>query len=187
MHSSLVTFGFLPILVFLLLEPFAGKRSALWAALAAASGHFAFGALRERGVDWLGLAGLLMLAMLVSASMRARDDFYFKIHGALVNALSALVLLVGWFAFHKALLLDVVTREIGLDNLVAMEPSLKPEAVTEMLRLLSYNLPWWLLLHALLVVHAADKWGKWAWVFVRVPGFLLTLFLASVFSQSGAQ
>src|SRR6185295_15499728 len=102
MHSSLVTFGFLPVFVYLLLEGFAGKPRALWAALAAGAGQFVFTAARESRFDWMGLAGLAMLAALVIASMRARDDFYFKIHGALVNALSAVALIVGWFVFHKA-------------------------------------------------------------------------------------
>jgi intracellular septation protein A len=184
MQSSLVTFGFLPVIVYLLIEAMAGKRRALWCALAASAGQFIFVLTRDHEMDYMGLAGLAMLAALVAASMRARDDYFFKIHGALVNALSALVLLTGWFVFHKALLLDAVAREIGIEKLSALQPALKPEAISEMLRLLSYNLPWWLLLHALLTVYAAANWGKWAWAFVRVPGFLIMLFLASEFSQA---
>jgi hypothetical protein len=63
------------------------------------------------------------------------------------------------------------------------DPRLTPEVVAELLRLFSYQLPWWLLLHALLTLHAATNWGKWGWAMVRLPGFLLMFILASAFTQ----
>jgi hypothetical protein len=49
---------------------------------------------------------------------------------------------------------------------------------------LSYQLPAWLILHSLFTIYAASNWGKWAWALVRVPGFVLTLMLASAFAQA---
>lgn len=186
MHSSLVTFGFLPVLVFLLVDTFAGKPRALWSALAAGAAQFTFSIMKDHALDFFGVAGFALLASLVFVSLRTRDDFYFKIQGPLLNAVSALALLIGWFVFHKALLLDVAAREIGLDKLASLDPSLTRDSVAEMLRVLSFYLPWWLILHALATVYAAANWGKWAWAFIRVPGFVIMLFLASGFAQAAA-
>jgi intracellular septation protein A len=120
----------------------------------------------------------------VVASLRTQDDFYFKIHGALINILMAVVMLAAWYIFHKALLLDMANKYIGLDKLVALNPSLDKDTVAETFRVLSYQLPGWLILHSLFTIYAAANWGKWAWALVRVPGFVFTLILASAFAQA---
>lgn len=183
MVSSLIPFGFLPVIAFILVDIFAGYRKALWVALAVGAGDLGFTWARAASPDWLGLVLFLMLAGLVLASLRTGDAFYFKIHGALANVLAAAVLLIAWHVFDRALLLDFAAAEMGLDKLAALDPRLTEDLVAEMLRLLSFQMPWWLLLHALFTFYAAVNWGKWAWALVRVPGFLAAVFLASGFTQ----
>jgi hypothetical protein len=65
-----------------------------------------------------------------------------------------------------------------------MEPRLDKEVMLETFRLLSFQLPWWLILHGLLTIYAAANWSKWAWAFVRVPGLFLMLALASIFAEA---
>lgn len=182
MINSLIPFGFLPVIAYLLTGLFANRRKALWSALAvgAAESGFALGTGRP---DALGLAQFALLVVLVGASLRAGDDYYFRVHGALASIASAVVLMAAWYGFDRALLLDLSARQVGLDRLAALDPRLTPDLVAEMLRVLSFQLPWWLLLHALFTLYAAANWGKWAWALVRVPGFLLALLLASAMAQ----
>lgn len=183
MMSSLIPFGFLPVIAYLVSDAFFGRRPALWAALAVGSGELGFGIAEAGGIDALSLAGFALLSGLIAASLRTDDEFYFKIHGPIASIIAAVILIVAWHGFHKALLLDVTVKQIGLDKLAALDQRLTTEMVAEMLRLLSFHLPWWLLLHALLTIFAAANWGKWSWALVRVPGFLFMLLLASSFTQ----
>lgn len=187
MSASLVWLGFLPVVAFLCFDSPVAPRRGLWAALALGAMEAGAALAYASGApDIASLGAFAVLAGLVALSLRTGDSFYFKIHGPIINALTALVLLGAWYIFNRALLLDVALKEVGLERLAAANPSVGKDAVAEMLRLLSLHLPWWLLLHALLTVYAAANWGKWAWAFVRIPGFFVMLFLASNFAGAAA-
>jgi hypothetical protein len=176
-------FGFLPVIAWLVAGSLFGRRPALWAALAAGAFEVGWLSALLRAPDWPGLAAFALLAALISASLRTGDDTWFKIHWPLLSMAAALVLIAAWHLFDRALLLDAAVKGAGLDWLAALDPRLTPDTVAEMLRLLSLQLPWWLLLHALFTLFAAINWGKWTWALVRVPGFLAMLMLASGFIQ----
>ncbi|HLP41630.1 MAG TPA: hypothetical protein VK465_09000, partial [Fibrobacteria bacterium] len=148
MLESLIPFGFLPVIAYLATDAVAGRRKALWAALAVGAGELGYALADGAGSDPLRIAGFLLLAVLVFASLRAEDDFYFRIHGSLASLAAAAVMLTAWYGFDRALLLDFAARQVGLEKLAALDPRLTPSAVAEMLRVLSFQLPWWLLLHA---------------------------------------
>jgi intracellular septation protein A len=186
MNSSTLWFGFLPVMAFLIMDAVSSQRVALWGAMllgAVEAGYTlaVFGAL-----DYLSLLAFAVLAASVAVSLRNRDDFYFKIQGALVNLLLAVAMLITFYIFHRAMLLDAARKYLDLDKLVAANPQLQKAVVEETFRLLSYQLPWWLVLHSLWTVYAAANWGKWAWAFVRVPGFILIMTLAFAFAQVAA-
>jgi hypothetical protein len=185
MLAILIAFGFLPVIAYLAVGTFSGRRAALWTALAVAALECGYVSAAGGRLDVPVLLSLGVLAALVVASQRTGDDFWFRIHGAVLASGLAAVLLVAWYGFDRALLLDLAERQHGLAALSEMsgDPRLTPELVGELLRLFSYQLPWWLLLHALLTLHAAANWGRWGWAMVRLPGFLLMFILASAFTQ----
>jgi len=184
MNSSLIWFGFLPIVAFLLVDAFAGRRRALWAALLLGTLELAYTVSVFGAMDYISVIGFLILAGFVYLSLRRDDDYFFKVHGAVINLLLAAIMLVSWYAFDKALLLDVAEKYVGLDKLVEANPRLDRVSVAATFRVMSVHLPGWLVLHSLLTFSAAANWGKWAWAFVRIPGFILMLIVASAFAQS---
>jgi intracellular septation protein len=184
MNTNLVWFGFLPIVAYLLLDSFAGKRQALWGALSLGAGEAIYSVVQFGALDYMSIVTFLILAGFVALSLRTQDDFYFKIHGALINILLAFFMLGAWYIFHKALLLDMANKYVGLDKLVAYNPALDKETLAETFRVLSYQLPAWLIFHSLITIYAAANWGKWVWASIRVPGFIFTLILASGFAQA---
>jgi hypothetical protein len=184
MNSSLLWFGFLPVLGFLILDSFLGKGRALWGALILGAIETGYTIVLFGALDYLSLFAFVALAASVYASLRSKDEFFFKISGAIVNLFFAAAMLITFYAFHRALLVDAANKYMNLDQLVALNPQLEKEMVLETFRLMSFQLPWWLVLHSLLTIYAAANWGKWAWAFVRVPGFILMLMLASGFAQA---
>ena len=178
-----VRFGFLPVIAWLVAGSFLGRRPALWAALAVGAFEVGWLSALLRAPDWPGIAAFALLAVLVFASLRTGDDTWFKIHWPLLSIAAALVLIGAWHGFDRALLLDAAVKGAGLEWLASLDPRLTPDTVAEMLRLLSLQLPWWLLLHALFTLFAAINWSRWTWALVRIPGFLLMIMLASGFIQ----
>ncbi|MFC1586658.1 septation protein IspZ [Fibrobacterota bacterium] len=178
MNTSLFWLGMVPIIAFVVVDAFAGKRKALAGALIIAVGELAFTLIKFGALDYLSLLAFGLLALFVGISIKTDNDFYFKIQGAIVNIITALVLLGGQYLFKKIILLDMAVKYIGLDNMVNMNPVLTEGAIIRMLSALNSQLPWWLLAHSALTVWAAARWSKWAWFTVRVPGFYLMLFAA---------
>lgn len=185
MNSSLIWFGFLPVMAFLLLSSFGGKRQALWGALIMGALEAGYSIAVVGALDYMSILAFTILGVFVAASLRREDDFFFKISGAVINVLQAVVMLVAFYGFHRAMLLDAANKYLDLDQLVAANPQLNKEMITETFRVLSFQLPAWLILHALLTVYAAANWGKWAWAFVNLPGLIIVLCLAFAFAEVG--
>jgi intracellular septation protein A len=183
LNSSPVWFGFLPVLAFLLMDTLAGKRSALWGALCLGVVEVGYTVALVGAPDYLSVVAFLVLAVFVTASLRTQDDFFFKIHGAVINMVLAAAMLFAWYVLHRAMLLDAADK-YGLDKIVAMNPQLDKEVVSETFRVLSAQMPWWLILHSLLTIYAAANWSKWAWAFIRIPGFILCMGVAAIFAEA---
>lgn len=135
-------------------------------------------------VNSLSFVAFSIFGLFVTVALRTRDAFYLKIPGAVINMLLALGMLVAFYGFHKALILEMVNKFIGIDKMLAINPKLNPEILTETFRVLSSQLPLWLILHSLLTIYAAANWNKWYWVFIRVPGFMIMVVLALGFAQA---
>lgn len=178
MNSSLVLFGLLPVAAFLLLGARGNSRRALWGALALGAFELGYSIAVVGGLDYLTVCNFLIMAVFIWASFRNGDDFFFKIHGAVTNIATAVVMLVAWHFFHKAMLLDTMEKYVGMEKLAKAIPEMNREDITEMLRVLSLHLPVWLVIHAAITIHAASRWSRWAWAMVYVPGMFAAIFMA---------
>ncbi len=186
MGSSLLWLGFLPIIAFVVLDSFAGRKKALLSALGLGVGEVAYSLWRFGSLDYLTYLSFGFFGFFIWLSLKTGNDFYFKIQGAIVSMVTAIVLLVAWYGMDRALLLDMTVKYVGLETLNQANPALSVDTLSELLRVLSYHLPFWLVLHGLLTIYAAANWSKWAWVAVRIPGFFVMFFLAANFAAAGA-
>jgi intracellular septation protein A len=184
MNSFLIWFGILPVAGFLALGGRGRERLALWGALALGAFELGYSIALAKGVDYLSLVTFLIMVVFIAASLRTRDDFFFKIHGAITNLATAAAMLIAWYGFHKAMLLDAAEKYVGLDKLAAMNPEVDKEQLSEFFRVLSLQLPIWLIAHAALTVHAAARWSRWAWGLVYLPGLFAAFILAAFFAQA---
>ncbi len=185
MNTSLLWFGFFPVVAFLAMDTFGGKRQALWSALVLGTVETGYSMMVFGALDYLSGVAFLILAVCVFASLRAQDDFFFKIQGAVISLIQAAVMLIAFYGFHRAMLLDAAYKYMDLDKLVAANPQLDKGIVVETFRVLSFQLPVWLVLHSLLTIYAAANWSKWAWAFVRLPGLVIMIVLAFACAEAG--
>ncbi len=167
------------------MNSFAGNRRKLYSALILAGAEAFLSLILVGTWDYLTLISFLVLTIFVTISLRTQDVFYLKIQGALFNIFLSILLLVAWYFFHKALLLDTANK-YGLEKFVALNPVLDKATIAEMFRVLSYQLPGWLILHSLLTIYAAANWSKWVWGFVRLPGLFIALMFAYGFALGAA-
>jgi intracellular septation protein A len=131
------------------------------------------------------ILSLILLGAFLTISLRTMNDFYFKTYGAIVNIISSLAMLVTWYFFHRAMILEMVINSGALPLLNQANPEIKPESMQEVIRVFSQQFPFWLIIHSLLVIYAAVNWSNKAWVWVRVFGFFLVTFLSFYFSGLG--
>lgn len=182
MNSFLIWFGILPVVGFLALGGRGRERRALWGALAFGALELGY-SLAVAGIDYLTITSFVIMAVFIAMSLRKRDDFFFKIHGAVANLATAAAMLFAWIVLHKAMLLDAADKYVGLDKLVAMNPGMDKDQLTDFLRVLSLHLPVWMTLHAFLTIHAARYWSRWAWALAYLPGLFVALVLAAISAQ----
>src|SRR6185369_4788252 len=162
MNSFLILFGILPVVGFLALGGRGRERRGLWGALALGALEVGY-SLAVAGIDYLTISTFVIMAVFIALSLRKQDDFYFKIYGAVTTFATAMAMLFAWTVLHKAMLLDAAEKYVGLDKLAAMNPDLDKDQLVDFLRLLSLHLPAWMIIHALLTLHAARHWNRWAW------------------------
>jgi intracellular septation protein len=184
MNSSMLWFGFLPVLAFLMLDAFGSKRMALLGALGLGALETAYTLAAFGALDYMSVVAFVILAVFVAASLSSKDDFFFKISSAVINIIMAAAMWIAFYGFHRAMLLDQANKYLDLDALIKANPQLDKAMVQETFRVLSYQLPAWLLLHSLLTIYAAANWGKWAWAFVRVPGLIIAMVLGFAFAEA---
>jgi hypothetical protein len=182
MNSFLIWFGILPVLGFLSLGGRGRERRALWSALAFGALELGY-SLAVAGIDYLTISSFIIMAVFIAMSLRTRDDYFFKIHGAVANLATAAVMLFAWTVLHKAMLLDAAEKYVGLDKLAAMNPELDKDQLADFFRVLSLHLPVWMVLHAFLTFHAARYWSRWAWALVYLPGLFVAFVLAAISAQ----
>ena len=179
MNTSLIWIGIIPVLAFVILDSFAEKRKALIGALVLGAAELAFTLIKFKILDYLTIVAFGLLALLVAVSLKTKNDFYFKIQGAVVNLIFAVTLIIFQYVFEKIVMLDMAIKYIGLKNLADINPVLNEKMLASMLTAVNTQLPWWLIIHSGLTIYAARKWNKWVWVSIRVPGFYLMLFVAT--------
>jgi len=172
--------GVVPIIAFVLLDSFADKKKALWGALFLGAGEVAFSLYVIGGLDYLSLLAFAFLALFIFASLKTKNDVYFKSSGALMNLFFAVVLLGAKFLFDKNIFLDMAIKYKMIEMLRQSGQVVSEEWLAHYFTVVNQQLPWWLIGHSVLVIYAALKWNKWLWMAIRVPGFYVMLMIAGV-------
>lgn len=181
MNTSLFWMGLLPIAAYVLVDSFAKKRTALYASLGLGVLELVYTLVQFGRLDYLTFFTFVFLGGFIFLSLRLNNDVYFKIQGAILNIIFALILLCATLFFDTNILLDMTIKYMGLETASTLNPLLSPELLTKMLTAMNIHLPWWLFAHSALTIIAAYRWNKWIWVAIRVPGFYIMLIVMMQF------
>jgi intracellular septation protein A len=169
--------GFLPLIIYVVAEEFWGETVGLAAGIACGMVEFLVFAVRERRVDWLTLLDTVLLAAMGGVSLLLKDDVFFRIKPAAVEALFAA--LVGISAFGPRNLL------MGKTLAKLRSEGLELGLAEQNLRGMMVGLFLLLVVHVSLTAAAALWWSREVWLFVSGGLFylLLGLWAAGVIGQ----
>ena len=178
MNSMLFLFGLLPLLVFVLVDSFAGLRAGLVSALIFALLEACYSLYTFGEVDSLTLGSFLLVAVFGAISFWQKKSIYFKLQPFFVGVFSGVFLIVMQL-MEKPVFLIAAKKYKNLfpDE---MQKLLAEPFFLEILEKASWHTGSWLLVHAFCVAYAAFYLSKWWWLIIRGLGLYLSLFLATL-------
>jgi len=169
--------GILPIIVFVILESFTGKRAALVSAVIMAALELIFSLTVYGGIDELTILGFVLVGVAVFLSVKTDNDLFFKFQPVALGVILSLTFFVFYYILDRPLLTAMFDKYMA-GSYAQISRGMPKEFFLRILTVLSRDLVFWFLLHAALIAWAALRLSKWWWFAIRVPGFYIILFVA---------
>jgi intracellular septation protein A len=181
MNSLSLFWGILPLLIFVIVDLFAGLKVALILTVLMAIAEAIVSYYLFKEWDFLTIASLLSVMLFAAISYIKKSALMLKLQPALVSLLIALVL-IGSYLLDEPLLVSFAVKYQDLypDDL---KYQLTNPAFLNLLRIstLTYGLS--MLAHAAVTTWAAFRLNNWWWLFMRGVGFYVLLLLATLASK----
>ncbi len=168
MNGESFLLGILPLLAFVMIDSFAGMKSALWSAVGFAILEVVYSLYMYRTLDELTIGSFLLVVVFAFFSFRSQNPLYFKMQPVALGLCFSLAFLIcHWMG--KPLLIVMFDK---------YQPMLPAEARTiftqpnmqEMLSRASHYLGWGFLVHGGLVAYSALQLSNWRWLLLRGVG-----------------
>lgn len=164
------TLGFIPILVFLAADYIYGPMVGIVVAIAFGLAEMIYFYIKNKQIEKFVLFDIGLLVIFGGISLVLRNEIFFKIKPAVLEAVLVVVLAIHGFT-NTPLLLLIGKRYMGQ---MKMQP-----AQQQMMKMLAKILAVIMFLHVVLIVWSAYYWSHEAWAFVS--GGLFYILLALVF------
>jgi intracellular septation protein A len=163
MNPMLFLTQLLPLIVFIVVDALVTDvRVSILCAIVFAIGQLAFTWLRTHQFDWFVLLDVGLIAVLGGVSIFLKNELFFKLKPAIIEAITIVFMLALVFAPDRFL----------LGYFGRMMPTLRPEAISIMKSMLAW-LSFYTALHIAAVVFTAFRASKQTWAWVSGPGFYL--------------
>ncbi len=176
MNMSILLMGLVPLLVFVIVDSFAGvKAGVVWAivfAIAEATlSFFWFGE-----VDAVTGFSIILVIGMGMATYSTNSPKFFKFQPVVLGVILSSVLLVSYWIGRPIIYVMLIKYQTKLP--VEMQQAISNPILLEVLKLGTHYLGYTLLIHAMLVAYAAIKLSNWWWIIIRGVGFYVAMFIA---------
>ena len=171
---DLLLLGFIPLLVFAVLDSLSNVRYAVLGGVLAAFCELIFSCYILGKVDAFAAAFAALVLVLAGLSYKFENSVFFKFKPVIGGAIMGTIFLVT-SALGEPLMLTATDRYI---DLISTDQRLKLQqpAMRELLADLNFCLGFTLPLHAGLTAWAALHLNRWWWFVISGPGFFVVLF-----------
>jgi len=175
--------GILPVIVFVVLDSVTTKKTAIISAVALAFAEFVFTIVKYHTIDELTVLSVLLAVVFGWLSIKKNNDLYFKLQPAILGVFFAGSFFFFYHVLNKPLFNYMIEKYMNNNIEPFLHNKIPKDYFMEMMRVMSRDLGWWVLAHALLTAYAAVKLSKWWWFVIRVPLFYVILVVAMLFEM----
>ena len=174
MSASVLLFGILPLLAFVVIDSFAGLKTGVLAAIVFAVVEAGYTLVVYKTVDGLTVGSLVLVLVFGLLSYRSKKSIYIKLQPVFLGSNFGIVLLV-MQALGKPLMVMVAEKYQYAFPEELRATMTSPELMT-MVAKLSGVLGWGFLVHAGIIAYSAFKMSNWWWLIIRGIGLYVMLF-----------
>lgn len=180
MDSTILLFGILPLLAFVLIDSFAGLRSGLIAGILIALAEAAYSLFFFGSIDELTIGSTLLIIVFGAISFKTKKDIYFKLQPVFIGLIFGAILLIMDFLDKPLLVMMMEKYQYMLPE--EYRNQLSNPNMQILMKDLSGTLGYGFLIHAACVAYSAFKMNKWWWLIIRGIGLYLMMFLCAMIS-----
>ena len=178
MSSTVLLFGLLPLLAFVIIDSFAGVRAGVIAGVLFAVGEMVYSFSFYGHIDELTIGETALILFFGFLSYKSQKEIYFKLQPVFLGTTFGLILLV--MQLLKKPLLVIVLEKYQYMIPEDIRSMMMNEEYLKMLASLSGVLGWGFLVHAALVCYAAFRMSKWWWLLIRGIGLYIMMAACAV-------
>ena len=174
MNLSLLLFGVLPLVAFVIIDAFFGLKAGLISAILLALIETLYSIYEFGGLDYISFISLFLVCLFAFFSFKSQSPLFMKLQPVFLGVCFGLIFLI-MQALGKPLLIILFGK---YENLIPQELQQKlssPDAILLLSRA-SLNLGVGFLAHAGAVAYAAIRMNNWWWIFTRGVGLYFMMF-----------
>ena len=181
MNTTTLLFGVLPLIIFVLIDSFAGLKAGIISAALFAVLELVYTLVVYKQIDGITIGTLATVLILGFLSYKTGSSMFFKLQPVLLGVFFGAALLV-MQVLDKPLLVILMEkyRYIVPENLREMMTN---PMFIELLKKSSLTLGWGFLIHAGFVAYAAFYMSNWWWLAIRGVGVYVMMFVAMLFAR----
>lgn len=175
MNISVLLFGVLPLVAFVIIDAFLGLKAGLIAAIMLALAEMLYSFYEFGGLDYISLISLILISVFAVFSLKSQKPIYMKLQPVFLGACFGVIFLA-MQVIDKPLLIVLFQK---YENLIPgdLRKNLNsPEAIFLLSRS-SLLLGLGFLAHAGAVAYAALRMNNWWWLVIRGIGLYFMMFV----------
>ena len=173
--------GIIPLVLFVIVDSFAGLKAGLITAIIAALAEAIFSYFYLGHIDSFTLASIFLVVLLSLASWKMKSALLFKLQPVVIGVGLFLVLYITYFIGEPIL----YKMMIKYKDLFPQEylPMIQTPFFVAYTKKATLYFAHCLVIQTALVAYSALKLSNWWWIAIRGLGFYLFLFLASILTR----
>ena len=181
MSMTTLLFGVLPLIIFVMIDSFAGLKAGIISAVVFALLELAYTLYVYKTVDGITLGTLATLVIFGLLSYKTGSSLVFKMQPVILGVLFGTVLLV--MQFMGKPLLPLLMEKYQYIIPEDMRARVNDPIFTALLKQSSMTLGWGFLAHAACVAYAAFFMSNWWWLAIRGIGVYVMMFMALIVAR----
>lgn len=179
MSASVILFGILPLLAFVIIDSVLGLKSGVIAAIALAIAEAAYTLVVYQTIDNLTIGSTVLVLFFGLLSLKSNNAIYLKLQPVVLGVAFGLILLVMQLLGKPLLVMMVEKYQFMVP--AEFRSQISHPVYVAMLARLSGVLGFGFLIHAGLVAYSAFYMSKWWWLMLRGIGLYVMLFACVIY------